>query len=62
MTEAQTLRAYIAHKEQQIQDLLDRHGQGVRPDWVSEELSILYFYKADGEKQLAALEINDATD
>ena len=59
---AQEARAYIAHKQQQIDDLIERHGQGVRPGWVSEELSILYFYKADGEKQLAALESNDATD
>lgn len=59
---AQEARAYIAHKEQQIQDLLDRHGQGVRPDWLSEEISMLTFYKQDAEKQLAALESNDATD
>lgn len=59
---AEEARAYIARKQQQIDDLIERHGQGVRPGWVSEELSILYFYKADGEKQLAALESNDATD
>lgn len=62
MMTAQEARAYIAHKQQQIDDLIERHGQGVRLGWVSEELSILYFYKADGEKQLAALESNNGTD
>lgn len=62
MTEAQTLRAYIAHKQQQIEELIERHGQGVRPDWLSEEISMLTFYKQDAEKQLAALENNNATD
>ena len=59
---AQEARAYIAHKQQQIDDLIERHGQGVRNGWVSEEISILTFYKNDAEKQLAALESNDATD
>jgi len=59
---AQEARAYIARKQQQIDDLIERHGQGVRPDWLSEEISILTFYKNDAEKQLAALESNDATD
>ena len=62
MTDIESLRAYIAHKQKQIDDLIERHGQGVRPDWVSEEISILTFYKNDAEKQLAALESNDATD
>lgn len=59
---AQEARAYIAHKQKQIEELIERHGQGVRPGYVSEEISILYFYKADAEKQLAALENNNATD
>ena len=62
MMTAQEARAYIAHKQKQIDDLIERHGQGVRPDWLSEEISILTFYKNDAEKQLAALESNDATD
>ena len=53
---AQEARAYIAHKQQQIDDLIERHGQGVRPGWVGEEIAILQFYKADAEKQLAAME------
>ena len=59
---AQEARAYIAHKQQQIDDLIERHGQGVRPGWVSEEISMLTFYKQDAEKQLAALESNNETD
>ena len=60
---AQSLHEYIAHKQQQIDDLIERHGQGVRPGWVGEEIAILQFYKADAEKQLAAMESeNDAND
>lgn len=56
-------RAYIARKQQQIDDLIERHGQGVRLGWVSEEIAILQFYKTDAEKQLAAMEeANNATD
>ena len=63
MMTAQEARAYIARKQQQIDDLIERHGQGVRPGWVGEEIAILQFYKADGEKQLAAMESeNDAND
>jgi len=62
MTDIESLRAYIAHKQQQIDDLIERHGQGVRPGWLSEEISMLTFYKNDAEKQLAALESNNGTD
>ena len=63
MMTTEEARAYIARKQQQIDDLIERHGQGVRPDWLSEEISSLYFYKADAEKQLAAMESeNDAND
>lgn len=56
-------RAYIARKQQQIDDLIQRHGQGVRPGWVGEEIAMLTFYKQDAEKQLAAMEeANNATD
>jgi hypothetical protein len=56
------LRAYIARKQQQIEDLEKRYGTGVRPGWVGEEITILQFYKRDAEKQLAELEKNNATD
>ena len=62
MTEIESLRAYIAHKQQQIDDLIQKHGQGVRLGWVGEEIAILQFYKQDAEKQLAALESNNETD
>jgi hypothetical protein len=59
---AQTLREYIAHKQAQIDDLIKRHGQGVRPGWVSEEIMMLTFYQRDAEDQLKQLEQNNATD
>ena len=55
-------RAYIARKQQQIEDLENRYGTGVRPGWVVEEITILYFYKQDAVQQLAELEKNNATD
>ncbi len=60
MTEAQTLREYIAHKQGQIDRLLATYGQGVRPSWVSEELSILYHYQDDAVQTLKKLEDNNA--
>ena len=62
MTEIETLRAYIAHKQQQIDDLEKRYGTGVRPGWVGEEITMLTFYKQDAEKQLKQLEANNAAD
>jgi hypothetical protein len=62
MTEADKLRDYIAHKQGQIDRLLATHGQGVRPSWVSEELSILYHYQDDAIQTLKQLEANNATD
>ncbi len=56
------LREYIARKQQQIEDMEKRYGTGVRPGWVGEEITILYFYKQDGEQQLAELEKNNATE
>ena len=63
MMTTEEARAYIARKQQQIDDLIERHGQGVRPGWVGEEIAILQFYKTDAEKQLAAMEeSNNAND
>jgi hypothetical protein len=62
MTEADKLREYIAHKQEQIDRLLATHGQGVRPSWVSEELSILYHYQDDAIQTLKKLEENNGTD
>lgn len=55
-------RAYIAHKQEQIDDLIRRHGQGVRPEWVGEEIAILQHYKSDAERQLAEMESDNGTD
>jgi hypothetical protein len=56
------LRAYITRKQQQIEDLEKRHGLGVRPSWVGEEITILYFYKQDAEQQLKQMEEANGTD
>lgn len=58
----ESLREYIADKGKEILALETRHGTGVRPSWVGEEISILSFYKRDAEKQLAELEKDNATD
>lgn len=62
MTEADKLRDYIAHKQGQIDRLIATYGQGVRPSWVSEELSILYHYQDDAIQTLKQLEASNATD
>ena len=56
------LREYIADKEKEILALETRHGTGVRPSWVGEEISILSFYKQDAEQQLKQMEEANATD
>ena len=60
MTEAQTLREYIARKQTQIEDLEKRYGTGVRPGWVGEEITMLTFYKQDAEDELKKLEQDNA--
>ena len=60
MTEAQTLRDYIARKQGQIDDLEKQYGTGVRPGWVGEEITMLTFYKQDAEDQLKQLEAKNA--
>jgi hypothetical protein len=52
-------RAYIARKQEQIEDLEKRYGTGVRPGWVGEEIMILIHYQRDGEDQLAEMEKNN---
>ena len=55
-------KEYIARKEQQIEALIKEHGQGVRPGWVSEELTMLTFYKKDAENQLKQMEEANGND
>ncbi len=62
MTEADKLRDYIAQKQGQIDHLIDKWGDGVRPAWVGEEIGILIHYQRDAEDQLKQLEANNATD
>lgn len=56
MTEIESLRAYIERKQQQIDDLEKRYGQGVRPGWVGEEIAILSHYQNDARNELKRLE------
>ena len=60
MTEAQTLREYIAQKQAQMDDLEKRYGNGVRPSWLSQETTVLAFYIRDAEDQLKQLEDKNA--
>jgi hypothetical protein len=53
-------RAYIARKQEQIDDLEKRYGTGVRPGWVGEEITMLTFYMQDAEYELKQLEANNA--
>lgn len=62
MTEAEILRQYIADKQAKIDELIARHGQGVRPSWVGEEIALLLHYQRDAEKQLKQLENDNGTD
>ena len=62
MADIESLRAYIAHKQQQIDDLEKRYGTGVRPGWVGEEIGILYHYQRDAENKLKQLEDQNAAD
>ena len=39
----ESLREYIADKEKEILALEVKHGLGVRPSWVGEEISIFSF-------------------
>ena len=60
MTEAQTLREYIARKQSQIDNLEKQYGTGVRPSWVGEEITMLTFYQRDAEYELKKLEDKNA--
>ena len=62
MTEAQSLRDYIAHKQAQIDHLIDKWGDGVRPAWVGEEIGILYHYQDDAIQTLKQLEASNEPD
>jgi len=55
-------KEYIARKEQQIEALIKEHGQGVRPGWVGEEITILTFYKQDAENQMKQMEEANGND
>ena len=52
-------RAYIARKQEQIDDLEKRYGTGVRPSWVGEEIMILINYQRDAETELKKLEAKE---
>jgi hypothetical protein len=58
MTEADKLREYIATKEKQLADLEAKY-PGVRPGWVSEETTTLWFYLMDAKAELQKLEAEE---
>lgn len=60
MTEADSLRAYIADNQKQIDDLRFRYGDSIRPAWVGEEIGILHMYQQDAQIKLKQLEETNA--
>ena len=60
MTDTDSLRAYIADKQRQIDDLRFTYGDSIRPAWVGEEIGILHMYQQDAIYKLKQLESIDA--
>jgi hypothetical protein len=56
------LEDYIADKQAKIDRLIERHGQGVRPGWVGEEIAILDYYIRDARNAINELEKDNAND
>lgn len=60
MTEIETLRNYIELKKKQIDDLLQRYGDSIRPGWVGEEIAFAEIYIERAERKLKQMEANNA--
>lgn len=60
MADTDSLRAYIADKQRQIDDLRFTYGDSVRPAWVGEEIGILHMYQQDAINKLKQLEETNA--
>lgn len=51
----QHLIAYRDHCRQQADDLIERHGTGVRPSWVSTDLSISIYNATRAQEEIEKL-------
>ena len=58
----QDLLAYIELRREQIDHLIEKWGDSIRPASVGEEIMILILQLESAQKQLAAMEAQDATD
>lgn len=54
MTDISTLQDTIERCEAEMARLEETHGTGVRPGWVGEELSMLWWRVCDARKQIEA--------
>jgi hypothetical protein len=57
----QDLLSYIELRQSQIDDLIRRWGDGVRPASVGEEIMILNLHLEVAQQQLAAMEASNET-
>jgi len=59
MTKEEEINLYqkmIQHHERNCDDLIARHGTGVRPSWVSEDLALAGHHIRQYKKKIAELE------
>lgn len=56
LEQVETMQGRVAYKERQIQSLINQHGTGVRPSWVSTDLAIYSQQMQDYTKQLSYAE------
>jgi len=58
----QDLLAFIEVRREQINYLIEKWGDSIRPASVGEEIMILTLHLENAQKQIAAMEAQDATD
>ena len=56
LEQVEAMQGRVAYKERQIQSLINQYGQGVRPSWVSTDLSIYSQQMQDYTKDLSYAE------
>lgn len=54
--ELDTLKDHLKYKQQKIDDLIKTYGTGVRPSWVSGDLSILEYEASSLANQIKQME------
>jgi predicted transcriptional regulator len=56
LEQVETMQGRVAYKERQITSLINQYGTGVRPSWVSTDLSIYTQQMQDYAKDLSYAE------